>query len=109
MNDWQDFKNWEESDDEDEEPVTIITKKQKDLQLLCVVRLDNRTRLLYTRGRQTTPSCDSCSSRGCKCLRAYKKFLEDKEKQRREAMEVDHYNVLTTCLTYPQQPPQSPL
>ena len=79
MNDWQDFKN----------------KKQKDLQLLCVVRLDNRTRLLYTRGRQTTPSCDSCSSRGCKCLRAYKKFLEGKEKQRREAMEevrpvVDH-------------------
>ena len=72
MNDWQDFKN----------------KKQKDLQLLCVVRLDNRTRLLYTRGRQTTPSCDSCSSRGCKCLRAYKKFLEDEEKQRREAMEA---------------------
>ena len=56
MNDWQDFKNWEESDEEDEEPepVLIITKKQKDLQLLCVVRLDNRTRLLYTRGRQTT-------------------------------------------------------
>ena len=72
MNDWQDFKN----------------KKQKDLQLLCVVRLDNRTRLLYTQGRQTTPSCDSCSSLGCKCLRAYKKVLEDKEKQRREAMEA---------------------
>ena len=87
----RDFKNpialdgWLElSEDEDDTAnstnIEIIHKKEdrrSSTQHLAVVFFKRKVSLLYTTGKQVTPTCSSCSSVSCQCVRSWKKHLND--------------------------------
>ena len=48
--------------------------------------MKKRLSLLYTTGRQTTPTCSSCTAVSCQCVRAWKREIENQTvKDRKEA------------------------
>ena len=66
-------------DDEDETVVEIFHKKDgasTRSQHLALVITKSKISLLYTTGRQCTPSCSMCTAPKCQCIRLWKKELE---------------------------------
>ena len=65
-------------DDEETTTVEIVHTKEDNStrsQHLALVILKNKVSLLYTTGKQRTPTCSSCSSVFCQCVRAWKTKL----------------------------------
>ena len=59
--------------------VEIIHKKEgksSKSQHLAVIFQKTKSSLLWTTGKQSTPSCSSCSSFKCQCVREWRKNLE---------------------------------
>ena len=86
----------EDEDDEDNTTVALIHKKEgksTKTQHLAVVfiKAKNKTSLLFTTGKQVTPTCSSCSSVNCHCVRAWKRKL----KKENDSLEEDKDEEIT--------------
>ena len=78
---------------DDKDTVKIIhekTGKGSKSQHLIVVYLKKEVTFLYTKGKQTTPRCSTCSCFNCKCFQHYKKFIKCDKSQ--EAIEIETEN-----------------
>ena len=77
----RDFKNpvtldgWLELSEDDDESsnVEIIHRKEEKATKTQHLAVS----LLYTTGKQVTPTCSSCSSVSCQCVRSWKKHFKD--------------------------------
>ena len=75
----------EDDDDQNDDKkvdVRIIHSKldkSSKSQNLAVVFIAKKVSVLYTTGRQVTPTCSSCSSVNCSCVRAWKGYCKKKE------------------------------
>ena len=89
----------DDDDDENEEKkvdVKIIHSKvdrSAKTQNLAVVFIGKKVSVLYTTGRQVTPTCSSCSSVNCSCVRAWKGYLK-KIEQSEQSEKGDEENEL---------------
>ena len=82
-------------DEEDGNKVEIIhTKQDKSTktQHLAVAFVKKRVSILYTTGKQTTPTCSSCSGLSCQCVRAWQRCVDNqnKDSQRNNIEEVEN-------------------
>ena len=78
---------------DDKNTVKIIHEKKdkgSKSQHLIVVYLRKEVTFLYTKGKQTTPRCSTCSCFNCKCFQHYKKFIKCDKSQ--EAIEIETEN-----------------
>ena len=93
---WLELTEGEDGEEEKKVQVDIIhTKVDKSTksQHLAVVCIKNKISLLYTTGKQITPTCSSCSSVNCNCVRAWKSFCKEQEvKEHNHDKDVDGDN-----------------
>ena len=87
--------NLEEEEDDENSVVAILHKKDgktTKTQHLAVVFLSakNKTSLLFTTGKQVTPTCSSCSSVNCHCVRAWKRKLKKENDILEEDKDEEH-------------------
>ena len=88
---WLELAEGEEGEEEEGRDLVCILHRKKDKsaksQHLAVVFINskNRTSLLCTTGKQVTPTCSSCSSVGCHCVRAWKRKVKEEEEEIEEA------------------------
>ena len=54
-----------------------IRKKVHLLAHLALIMTKSKTSLLYTTGRQCTPSCSMCTAQKCQCIRLWRKELDN--------------------------------
>ena len=75
------IRDFENSSSLDETVEILHTKQDKSTQSqhLAVVFLEDKTSLLYTTGRQCSPTCSNCFSRKCRCFFEWQKKLTEKD------------------------------
>ena len=72
-------------EEENSDWVKIIHEKEDRrtaTQHLAVSFIKGKTSVLYTVGKQTTPTCSSCSSSMCQCIRLWRKKKENESKSK---------------------------
>ena len=77
-----DWLTLQPEDDEQTVRVDILHSKQDkstQSQHLAVVFLEDKASLLYTTGRQCSPTCSNCFSRKCRCFFEWQKKLTEKD------------------------------
>ena len=78
-----DWLTLQPEDDEQTVREDILHKKQDKSthsQHLAVEFLEDKTSLLYTTGRQCSPTCSNCFSRKCRCFYEWQKKVTEKDK-----------------------------
>ena len=78
------LNGWLSFEDETENCHIFLVKEDSSThsQHLAIVKIKNKVNVLYTTGRQTTPTCSGCHSVNCQCLKIWKKKLESESSKK---------------------------